>query len=546
MKTNASPSIGSPRFNIECDAGDQEPSNLLKAEMQKLAPQIHFISERLRLLSPTGVMISKRKIVVRGSSIVPGVFVVLALAASFCTKANAKDQPNVLIVMADDCTHNDLPIYGGKNARTPNIDQLASEGLIFRNAFLTSAMCQPCRAELYSGMFPMGNGCAWNHSASFDETRSLPHYLSGYGYRVGIAGKVHVQPKKAYPFETVDGFDASCVRDPTREHHLRGVNEFITRNGTQPFCLVVALVEPHVPWVMGDASVYPPEKLELPSNLADTELTREAYSRYLAEITYMDSQVGELISLLDQSGKASETLVIFTSEQGSQFPGNKWTNWDTGLHTGLVLRWPNVIESGRSTEAIVHYADVVPTLIEAAGGDLSKLSVDGRSFLSVILDEQSRHRRYAYGAHNNVPEGPPYPIRTISNGEFRYVRNLQPHRLYIEKHLMGLRGSGALNNPYWQTWIWDSWNTPQTYDLVQRYMQRPPEALYHTKKDPYELENLIAEPQYEMILNELRQELDHWLKTQGDPGVEMDSHATHQAAKRGDHLFRPPTRRSSE
>jgi len=111
---------------------------------------------------------------------------------------------------------------------------------------------------------------------------------------------------------------------------------------------------------------------------------------------------------------------------------------------------------------------------------------------------------------------------------------------------MGLRGSGALNNPYWQTWIWDSWNTPQTYDLVQRYMQRPPEALYHTKKDPYELENLITEPQYETILNELRQELDHWLKTQGDPGVEMDSHATHQAAKRGDHLFRPPTRRSSE
>ena len=86
-------------------------------------------------------MIFKRKIVVRGSSIVPGVFVVLALAASFYTKANAKDQPNVLIVMADDCTHNDLPIYGGKNARTPNIDQLASEGLIFRNAFLTSAMC---------------------------------------------------------------------------------------------------------------------------------------------------------------------------------------------------------------------------------------------------------------------------------------------------------------------------------------------------------------------------------------------------------------------
>lgn len=461
-------------------------------------------------------------------------------------RATGATAPNVLIIMADDCTHSDLPIYGGQNAKTPNLDQLASDGLLFRKAYLTSAMCQPCRAELYSGMFPMGNGCAWNHSASFAETKSLPHYLSKLGYRVGIAGKVHVLPKQAFPFESVSGFDSNCVRDPTSLHDLSGVNEFINRDPGEPFCLVVALVEPHVPWVMGDASVYPPKKLKLPPNLADTQRTREAYSRYLAEITYMDSQVGELLLSLETSGQSSETMVLFTSEQGSQFPGNKWTNWDTGLHTGMVIRWPGVTKSGESTDAIVHYADVVPTLVDAAGGDLSELKVDGHSFLGVIRGEQTKHRDYAFGAHNNVPEGPPYPIRTVSNGEYRYLRNLQPERLYIEKHLMGLRGAGELNNPYWQTWIWDSWNTPKTYDLVQRYMQRPAESLYHTTSDPFELNDLISHPEHQAILQELRRELDEWLVEQGDPGIDQDTHETHQAAKRGDHRYRPPTHNAKQ
>ena len=468
-------------------------------------------------------------------------FIWLTLAMGIhCSSAIALDQPNVLIVMADDCTHSDLSIYGGANAKTPNIEQLASEGLTFQRAYLTSAMCQPCRAELYSGMFPMGNGCAWNHSASFDETQSLPHYLSDLGYRVGIAGKVHVLPKRAFPFESVAGFDPSCVRRPTKAHDLSGVREFMSRDAGQPFCLVVALVEPHVPWVMGDASMYPTDQLQLPPTLADTPRTRDAFSRYLAEITYMDSQVGELLATLESEGKSSETIVVFTSEQGSQFPGNKWTNWDTGLHTGLVIRWPGITSTGDTTDAIVHYADLVPTLFEAAGGDAAGLQVDGRSFLGVIRGEQSTHRRYSYGAHNNVPEGPPYPIRTISDGKFRYLRNLSHERLYIEKHLMGLKGNGELNNLYWQSWVWDSWNSERTYDLVHRYMHRPSEALYHTAEDPHELVNLIEDPNYASILKELRGELDQWLISQGDPGIEQDTHESHQAAKQGKHRFRPP------
>ena len=465
------------------------------------------------------------------------VFLLFAFAA-----ASWADRPNVLIIMADDCTFNDLPIYGGQNAFTPNLEQLASEGLVFNRAYLTAAMCQPCRAELYSGLYPMSNGCAWNHSASMPETKSMPHHLRKLGYRVGLAGKVHVLPKRAFPFEQVAGFDASCVREPTQTHDLSGAAEFMSRSVGEPFCLVVALVEPHVPWVMGDASAYPPAEIKLPANIADTELTREAFSRYLAEITYMDGQVGELLQTLEDSGRAGDTLVLFTSEQGSQFPGNKWTSWDTGVHTALIARWPGVIPAARRTDAMVQYADVLPTLLDAAGADPGAASLDGTSFLPVLQGQTDTHRKYVYGAHNNFPEGPPYPVRTISDGTYRYVRNLLPENLYIEKHLMGVQGDGRLNNPYWHTWIGESWNSPRTYELVQRYTRRPAQALYRTASDPYELENLVGEEGTDAIMKTLSDELDRWLVSQGDPGVDQDTRETHQAAKQGKHRYRPPAK----
>jgi N-sulfoglucosamine sulfohydrolase len=457
-------------------------------------------------------------------------------ALSFAGSAK-KQKPNFLIIMADDCTYNDLPIYGGKNAITPNIDKLASEGLVFNRAYLGSAMCQPCRAELYSGLYPMRNGCAWNHSASRPDITTMPHHLRALGYRVGLAGKVDVQPEKAFLFTSVGGFDANCVRNPTRPHNLRGITEFMTGGKDQPFCLVVALVEPHVPWVMGDASKYPPKQLKLPSNIADTPRTRQDFSRYLAEISYMDKQVGEILTVLQQSGKADDTLVLFTSEQGSQFPGCKWTNWDTGLHTALIANWPAAVAAGKRTDALVQYSDVLPTLVDAAGSDPVGYDYDGTSFLPVLLGKTSTHRKFVYGMHNNIPEGPAYPVRTVSDGLYRYIRNLTPDEIYIEKHLMGWSGNGELNNPYWATWIRDAWNDPKIYNLVKRYMHRPAEQLYNTADDPYEMKNQAGEPAFAEIKARLSAELDRWMKEQGDPGAAQDTHEAIQAACEGKHMY---------
>ncbi len=461
---------------------------------------------------------------------------VLAVAFAMVAAISASEKPNFLIIVADDCTYNDLPLYGGQNAKTPHIDALAARGLTFNRAFLAEAMCQPCRAELYTGQYPMRNGCAWNHSASKPGTKSLPHYLKPLGYRVGLAGKGHVKPAAVFPFENIEGFDPSCVREPTQAHDVAGIAEFMERESS-PFCLVVALVEPHVPWVMGDATRYPPASLNLPPNLADTPATREHFANYLAEITYMDGQVGEILETLKDSGREEETVVIFTSEQGSQFPGCKWTNWNTGLHTAFVASLPGQIEEGKRTDALIQYADLAPTLIELAGGEISgSMKFDGSSFASVLKGASETHREFAYGMHNNLPEGPAYPIRTITNGKFRYIRNLAPDELYIEKHLMG---GGRLNNPYWATWVGADPMKPESgaYPLIKRYMSRPAEELYLTVEDPYELENLAGNPEYVAMKAKLSDELEIWMNAQNDPGKAVDTPAALKAARKGAHLY---------
>ena len=447
----------------------------------------------------------------------------------------ASQSPNFLLILADDCTYNDLPLYGGVNAKTPNLDRLAGEGLTFNQAYVASSMCQPCRAELYSGLYPMGNGCAWNHSGCRPEITGMPQALGKLGYRVGLAGKTHIRPAPVFPFEKVEGFDQNCVRNPTLEHDLGAARKFMERKRDEPFCLVIALTEPHVPWVMGDASQYPPKKLKLPPNIADTSRTREDFSKYLAEITYMDGQVGEILKALQECGKAEDTLVLFSSEQGSQFPGCKWTTWNTGLHTALIARWPEKIKAGRRTDALVQYADILPTLIEIADGQIEEM--DGQSFTGVLHGKKTDHRKYVYGMHNNFPEGPPYPTRTISDGTHRFIMNLTPDELYIEKHLMGLKGNAVLNNPYWATWVRDSWEKPEIYKLVKRYQSRPEISFYNTVEDPYEMNDLAQNKHYDPKIQGMRKELKRWMEAEGDPGVMLDTKKAHQAAKSGKHLF---------
>jgi len=440
---------------------------------------------------------------------------------------NAPNGPNFLIVLADDATYSDLPLYGGRNVETPEIDRLASEGMTFTHAYVSMSMCLPCRTEMYTGLYPMRSGACWNHSAARPGTKSIVHHLGERGYRVGIAGKVHVAPRASFPFEMVDGFERGCV-SPTANHECSGIRRFMSRDPKRPFCLVVGLVVPHVVWTVGDPSHFDEAKLELPPYFVDTPQTRTDFARYLAEIEVLDQQVGDVLRTLDETGQADRTLVMFTSEQGAQIPGCKWTNWEQGVHTGLVVRWPGRVAPASRTDALIQYADVLPTLLEAAGADPRPMRLDGTSFLAVLLGEKAEHRRYVYAMHNNVPEGPPYPIRSVRDRDYRYIRNLTPEATYIEKHVMGV----AEHNPYWSTWMFATGDDPHAYAMVHRYLHRPAEELYHTTDDPFELHNLAGDPQYGEVKARLAAELDRWMREQGDPGVALDTQEAWTARRR--------------
>ena len=199
------------------------------------------------------------------------------------------------------------------------------------------------------------------------------------------------------------------------------------RDKEQPFCLIVTSNSPHVPWSAGDASQYDAAKLTLPPYWVDTPEMRQSLTRYYAEITDLDREVGECMSILDETKQAENTAMIFTTEQGSQYPGCKWTCYENGLNVGFVVRWPGVVKADSVSDAMIHYIDVAPTLVEMAGGKAID-GLDGRSFLGVLQGKTKQHNSVTYGVHTQMNAiGSPttgYAVRSIRAGKWKYIMNL--------------------------------------------------------------------------------------------------------------------------
>lgn len=452
---------------------------------------------------------------------------IFVLSVAHAQTSGNPGKPNILLIMADDCTYNDLPVYGGTRVKTPNIDRLASQGMVFDRAYLSMSMCVPCRAELHTGMYPVSNGVCWNHSAAKPGVKGSGQYMRELGYRPGLAGKTHLNPPSVYQLEMIEGVERRAVAT-TAEFNADGMMAFMNRDGGQPFFLTVAFTMPHAPWTVGDSTRFDPEKIELPDYLADTKETRKAFCKYLAEIEELDRQTGLTLEALEKSGKADNTVVIFTSEQGAQWPGCKWTNWNTGVHTGFMVRWPGVVRPGTRTEALIQYADVLPTLIEMAGGRPAG-DFDGTSFLPVLLAQSDKHRSYAYFMHSNIPEGPAYPIRAITDGDYHYIRNLAPEKVYIEKHMMGQLNTSQ----YWPSWMFQATENERSNALVNRYMLRPEEELYQLKNDPFNFHNLAGREDMTETKKRLSDALAKWMDEERDPGAKLDNWNDYNASKNG-------------
>jgi uncharacterized sulfatase len=431
-------------------------------------------------------------------------------------------KPNFVFILADDVTFSTLGCYGGQNAKTPNIDKLAMEGMQFSRAYCAMAMCAPFRAELYTGLYPVRNGVAWNHSFAKTGTKSIVHYLQDAGYRVGISGKRHASPLSVFPFQILKNFPAG-----------EDIRSFMAQDKGEPFCLFICSRNAHAPWIEGDPTKFDSDKLKLPADLHDNPKMREAYTRYLAEVEDLDRETGDILALLEESGLSDNTIVMFSSEQGSPFGFAKWSNWDLGVHTGFIARWPGRIKAGVKSDAMIHIADVAPTFLEAAGAKVKAGQFDGRSFYPHLLGEEQTLRTYVYGCHNNVPEGNPYPIRSIRDKDYHYILNLTPDVSYHERHVMTL-GKDSSNRLAWWPAIKEAEATGDTsaISLLNKYHHRPEVELYKVDEDPYENNNLANEPEYEAIKQRLHTELMKWMKSQKDPGVAIDNATVHAANKK--------------
>lgn len=435
-------------------------------------------------------------------------FFLLAALAVMCSGElmAATPLPNLLLILADDCTYRDLEVYGGQ-AKTPHLNKLAAEGMKFSNCFQAAPMCSPTRHCLYTGLYPVKSGAYPNHTRAYDWVKSIASYLQGLGYVTHLSGKTHIGPASVFPF---DYSKRKGDNNPDPEM-LKAVIQS-GESSRAPFLFIAASNEPHEPYTKGDATVYPPEKLSLPPVLVDTLETRTAFSKYLAEVTYFDSQVGELVGLIDAAGLSENTLVMVLSEQGNSFPFAKWTCYDAGLQSACVVRWPAQVAAGRVSEALVEYVDVVPTFLEAAGMERPEV-LDGRSFLPVLRGEAAQHKTHVFGLQTTrgINSGSDhFGIRSVRDARYRYVRNFSPEMRF--------------QNAATQDAVFLSWQRKaqegdaDAQRLVKDYQYRPAEELYDCLADPWNRVNLIQSEELASVRDELSRQLEAWMQQQGDEG----------------------------
>jgi len=447
----------------------------------------------------------------------------ILVAAAF---AQAAEQPNLLLFMADDLTYTDLGFTGHPDVKTPHLDRLASDSLQLTRCYTPTPTCSPCRQALYTGIYPVRNGAHPNHSRVFDHVKAMP--------RVAILGKRHEAPAAIFDFEQLGGAHGDGGKTPDGDDlPLDRARAFLERPADKPWCLLVTSNQPHSPWNRGDASAYDAAELTVPPYLVDTPELRRLLTQYYAEITYMDGQVGDLLALVrgleKKQPRARSTAFVWLSEQGSELPFCKWTCYDTGIHAAALVHWPGTVAPGKS-DALISYVDILPTFLELAGADptdAARYDFDGKSFAALLRGKRNpepgrdRHHDIVFATHTtrgiyNGSEA--YATRAATDGTWLYIRNLHPDETF--------QNMVTARKPFFKTW--------QTAgpERFRAYQTRPADELFHLAEDPWCLNNLAGKKTTKQA--RLSAALDQWMKQQGDLGD-----ATERAAKTRQSSARP-------
>ncbi len=437
-----------------------------------------------------------------------------ALAAVAIAADQNREPPNIILFVSDDHGWRDSGCYGDKDARTPNIDRLASQGMRFTHAFAASPLCSPSRATINTGIMPHRCGAHKFGAPIRRDLRTMPQYMKDLGYHTAHAGKLHVYPPDKFPYDdTVNRY--AIPRGDKYESKAPGfIRDY---DAKEPLFLVVCTHPPHTPWKKNPT--YDPATLRLRPNLVDTPQTRIDRARYYTDVTAMDTIVGDVMDAVRDKDMDDNTLFIYTTDQGAQWPFGKWCVYDDGLRVPFIARWPGKVEAGSVSDAMLGLVDLLPTLMEAGGGG-PPADLDGRSILPVLTGGKKAHREVVFGTHTGSGGRPGRanrsPARTIRTSTHRYILNLASDTRFDTHISAGIDGTS-----YWKTWAGKAKADPGAAEIVDRYRHRPAEELYDLRKDPFELTNVAADAANAGLLQSLRKQLAAWCEQQGDgQGVE--------------------------
>ena len=428
--------------------------------------------------------------------------------------------PHIVMFISDDHGIDFLGCYGNKDVQTPNIDAMVKEGMLFTNMFAASPTCAPSRSVLWTGLYPAHSGCMANHTPCRADITALPTYLRQLGYRVVLAHKYHAKPKEVFNFEYIE---AGLPHNPAnrRIYRKEGLNtkdvdkflaEHLRTQGDTPLCLIVADSSPHVTWEPN--KIYEPAKLELPPFIVDTPLTRKAMANYYQDITTMDKRVGQVRAMLKKNGISDNTLFIYTTDQGSEWPHSKWTLYDAGIHVPFIAVWPGRIKPDYVCDAMLSFVDITPTFIDIAGGKQPS-DLDGKSFLDVLLGKTKTFRKYIYASHTGDGNMNVFPQRGVRDIRYKYIVNLNPERTWTT-HFTKVPDIAESHKQVWDTWVEKAKTDPIAAKIVELNQHHPQEELYDTQADPYELNNIVEKSKAREILLKMREELRKWLASQGE------------------------------
>ncbi len=331
-----------------------------------------------------------------------------------------RTQPNIVFLFADQLRALELPLYGGTQIETPNIDRLARQGVSFTNAISTCPVCTPFRSMLLTGRHPQTTGHIVNFMRTRHDEISIADAFANAGYRSAWVGKWHLHTGS---FPQIDGPDyVPEGRDRLGFHHWRGYNfhtnyfngsvnlddwhwqqwdgyetealnryafEFMDQVGDDPFLLFLSPHQPHyTPFDWAPEAYYErvPEKPEFPANVPDElkEGIRGHYRHYLAMTLAVDAMLGELMAYLDRTGKAENTLLVFSSDHGTQMGGHgdpiafgKKQPYEESILIPFIARLPGVFEGGSRCDSLIAPVDIFPSLCSLCGVPIPR-TVEGR------------------------------------------------------------------------------------------------------------------------------------------------------------------------